>query len=78
MHLEKNILKGKFGKGRELKKEAEEELEEVKGKKKGKAMAKALEKKKDGKKHEHEEKDGECKHCGMEMEKEEKEVREKE
>ncbi len=44
MHLEKDILKGKFGKNPKLKKEAKEELVESKGKKKGKALAKALEK----------------------------------
>lgn len=32
MHLEKNILKGKFGENKELKKEAREELKEMKGK----------------------------------------------
>jgi len=46
MHLEKDILKGKFGKNKRLKEEAEEELEEVKGKKKGRKLAKALESKK--------------------------------
>lgn len=30
MHLERNILKGKFGNNKELKKEAREELKEVK------------------------------------------------
>lgn len=30
MHLENNILKGKFGKNKELKKEAKEELGEMK------------------------------------------------
>lgn len=37
MHLEKNILKGKFGKNKELKKEAREEIEEVKEIKKHKS-----------------------------------------
>lgn len=32
MHLEKNILKGKFGQNKELKKEAREEIHEMKGK----------------------------------------------
>lgn len=50
MHLEKNILKGKFGKNKELIKEAKEEIEEVKGKKKGRSLEKALAKmKKHGK-----------------------------
>lgn len=30
MHLEKDILKGKFGKNKQLKKEAREEIEEIK------------------------------------------------
>lgn len=33
MHLEKDILKGKFGKNKELKEEAREEIEEMKHKK---------------------------------------------
>jgi len=40
MHLEKDILKGKFGKNKELKKEAREELAEMEEKKKG--MAKKM------------------------------------
>lgn len=46
MHLEKDILKGKFGNNKRLKREAREEFEEMKGKKKGDALVKALEKKK--------------------------------
>lgn len=40
MHLEKDILKGKFGKNKLLKKEAREELEEVKDLKKTVLMKK--------------------------------------
>ena len=42
-HLEKNILKGKFGKNKELKKEAREELVEEKVEKKTGKKAKVRE-----------------------------------
>lgn len=42
MHLEKDILKGKFGKNKQLRKEAREEIAETKDKKYG--MAKKMKK----------------------------------
>ena len=50
MHLEADIIKGKFGKNRKLKMEARDELMETK---KGRILEKALMQMKEGKKHKH-------------------------
>lgn len=46
MHLEADIIKGKFGKSKKLIAEAKDELEETK---KGKILENALQRKKEGK-----------------------------